>query len=204
MPKMVSFVFKTLIMTVLIAMLVSFAACMIDIFVTTTRIQSLAQMIQFDVAQNNCLLNDTYTGFKDELYNISTRSSYMKVCYNGDSPTAIGYSDVVGNSLLSQSPAINLYKSGTDASQRYIQLDEDDTGVLDNGTTIGTGKFAVANYGDILELDINTVVNPRMWALGSDGSNGASMSDFSLFALGGVGGHNLTLHFTVPALTYIK
>ena len=199
--RMVSFVFKVLIMTVLIGMFVTFAACLIDVFVTTTRIQSLAQMMQFDIAQNNCLLNDTYEGFQDELYSISTKSSYMKVCCQGDvsDARAAGYTqEITNNAIVANNHAIELYANDADASQDYIQTNAAQEGVL-AGSPGASGGFTVANYGDILTLSINTCVNPRMWGIG-----GNSLSDNAWFAIGGRGGHLLTLNFSVPALTYIK
>lgn len=209
--KMVSFVFKVLIMTVLIMMITSFAACMIDIFVTTTRIQSLAQMMQYDIAQNNCLLNDTYEGFKDELYEISSRSSYMKVCCDGDEAYAranYNYTaDMTNNAIISGSPAIELYldEGGAAASQRYIQRTDTQQGVLVDSNTdvISNTEFAVANYGDILTMHINTCVNPRMFAIGT-GDNAGTIANAGYFAMGAQGGNALTLNFVIPALTYIK
>ena len=207
MPKMVSFVFKVLIMTLIIATLVTLTASIIDIFITTTRIQSLAQMIQYDVAQNNCLLNDTYTGFKQELYNISNRSNHMKVCCDGDTQSVTGYEDAVQkNANVQDKPAMQLFVPAIDntASQKYIQTPIKETGVLIETkadlSALQPKEFGVANYGDIMKLNINTVLNPTMFAM----PKGGSISDTATYALNGIGGSPLTLTFTIPALTYIK
>lgn len=194
MPKFVSFVFKTIFLTVFIAMAVTLTACVVDVFITTRRIQNISEMMLYDVAQNNCMLNSTYKSYVNELYSISNRSRYMKVTYTARKPA-----NYPNDAMLRNIEPVQLFVKGKPASTYFIQKDasRQTEGVLSKGTSApASSKFSVAQYGTILHMRVNTVLNPWMFAL-----TGTSLDTANRISLGE---RRLSLDFYVPALTYLK
>lgn len=225
MEKTVSLVFKIIIITVILGTFVTLAGTLIDVFITTSRVQSVSEFVKFDIAQNNCLLNDTYTMFVDELYNISSKSSCMSVgvatASNEKATTGLSKykTDFAGEGRLQYSDvtstyAIELYPKGSTygtAGTRdfFIQKQLNTSGsplessalypgVLNPAGYDNSKAFFVAPYGEVLTLNINMFAHVYFWRM-------ASGEDANLGNVGYTGWNvPVTLTYNVPALAYIK
>ena len=207
MSKLVSSVFKIILVTMLMVMAYTLTVMIIDLFVTIGRVQSVAEFIQYDIAQNNCLLNDTYESAVAELLDISDRSSYMKVCGSvgnvNNASLKNHYSGKMSSSrsstLQNQAP-IELFgkgKTGTAFTYRdYIQESGQTGKVPPSATATKSGTtFNVANYGDILTMRINAYVLPSFWKP----QNTVSSSGWGYGPM-----INVHLTYNIPALLYLK
>ena len=195
MTKLVSNVFKIIIIAVLLGMAFTLTTCVIDVFTTIDRMDSVARYASYDIAKNNSLSYSTYKYMAQELYNISKKSRYMRTHpfaalpkYTAFSHDTSGY---VGIALHGT--------TGNNRDTRYIQLAKTSQGILKASkpslTVNNTKNYWVANYGDILELNINAQIRPTMWAIDDN------VADSGWLAWTHI---ELTLKYTIPALEYVK
>lgn len=191
MGKMVSFVFKTIILTILLITTVTIATSVIDIFVSYSRVNSITEYIEFDIAQNNCMLNDTYEsyakGMDSLLGSVETRSN----CWTWRTENT------------ESGQVVNLFVGDTQ-NDYFIQKDAD---VQTRGTiytdALGAvapdaNSFYVAQYGEILHLQLNAYAQIHFFSMQA---GKRSMSNMTW--LNGVAAP-ITLKYDIPALTYLK
>ena len=200
MPKFVSLVFKILILTIFITTAVTLATSVIDVFVSYSRINSITEYIEYDIAQNNCMLNDTYNSYVNLLEGVTDRSSclywrngesgYVVELYTGDNAAAI--------------PTCNYIQKNSDAVGQ-IPAEGFEDRAINHDTT-----FYVAQYGDILHLRLNAGVQIKFFG-GSSTDNKVidAATDQRATTIGGLSWKNLTavpmtFKYDIPALTYLK
>lgn len=195
MTKLVSNVFKIIIIAVLLGMAFTLTTCVIDVFTTIDRMDSVARYASYDIAKNNSLSYSTYKYMAQELYNVSKKSRYMRTHPFTALPS---YTSFSGDTTGKQ--GITLHKvTDNDAANQYIQLANTSVGVLRASKPTlsrnNTTNYWVANYGDILELNINAQIRPTMWAIDDN------VADSGWLAWTHI---ELTLNYTIPALEYVK
>lgn len=200
MGKMVGFVFKTIILTILLITTVTVATSVIDIFISYSRVNSITEYIEFDIAQNNCMLNDTYMSYVgksstgDDSDNDSLLASVAKRsnCWSWRTEgTESGH-------------VVNLFVGDTQ-NDYFIQKDADTqpNGVLysekiQGNSAPGTNEFYVAQYGEILHLQLNAYAQIHFFSMGAGKRQVSNMSWLNGPAV------PLTLKYDIPALTYLK
>lgn len=200
MPKFVSLVFKILILTIFITTAVTLATSVIDVFVSYSRINSITEYIEYDIAQNNCMLNDTYNSYVNLLEGVTDRSSclywrngesgHVVELYTGDNAAAI--------------PTCNYIQKNSDAVGQ-IPAEGFEDRAINHDTT-----FYVAQYGDILHLRLNAGVQIRFFGGSSADSKVIdAATDQHATTIGGLSWKNLTavpmtFKYDIPALTYLK
>lgn len=193
MEKLVANVFKIIIITVLIGVFATLFSCVFDVFTAIDRIDSVARYVSYDIARNNSLQYGAYSYLDAELQSISARSGYLKVYNRSDSSRKESWTGA------SDKPGVLLAVADSDAgSTRYIQTKETKTGVLVATEKVTAGnakKYQVANYGDILCLQIQAQVRPTSWIMRDNLADSGWIS-WARF--------DLALQYRVPALEYIK
>lgn len=195
MGKMVGFVFKTIILTILLVTTVTIATSIVDLFISYSRVNSITEYIEFDIAQNNCMLNDTYMSFAGNgdtslLGSVQARS---KCWYWRSNDTESGH-------------IVNLFVGDTQ-NDYFIQKNADTqpNGVLysesiQGDSAPGANEFYVAQYGEILHLQLNAYAQIRYFTMKTVGDerNLSTMQWNNGIAV------PLTLKYDIPALTYLK
>ena len=189
MPKFVAFVFKVLISVLLIGIIVSAATMIIMSFITINRIQNIAQIVQMDIAEHNCMLYPVYDSYASQVLSICDRS------------TLRGLNLIDVEDRADPSSFISVYKKGHKGENSYIQDTEGSEGTIEGGT----GEFTVANYGDILCFETKVFVRPQLFYAPA-GPNSPTTQDFEVIVMTGPDGNGypVTLTYEVPALTYLK
>lgn len=199
MSHTIAFVFKALILTVLFGMAYTLTVCLIDVFVTLDRMQGVAEFMQQDVAQNNCLLNSTYTTMLAELKDIESHSSFVALGTKTDRSGTNLASANVSNII-----PVEVYLKGKTPSTAYIQVADDGAGAVPSDLNLipAGHNFYVANYGDILTMRINAVIQPEMWVIHpSEGITNTAGGAGYFWWMPKV---PVSLTYNVPALLYLK
>ncbi len=202
MPKFVSFVFKVLIGALLIAMFVSIFTAIFITFTTVNRVQNLAQIVQMDIAENNCMMYDMYDAYVDQVDSILDRGKLRGL------RLITWQSDVDEGGVSSKSnKSVYVYKKTDAAANKdYIQKSDSANGILAGTGTVDDSHYLVANYGDILvfETDLSVMMQfyfiPPQEEVGNT-RNATTVADFDTFVFPPQG---FALKYEIPALTYLK
>lgn len=190
MTKMVSFVFKTIILTILLITTVTIATSLVDLFISYSRVNSITEYIEFDIAQNNCMLYDTYESYAGDNSLLSSVAERSNCWYWRSNNTDSGH-------------IVNLFVGDTQ-NNYFIQKNIGDRGTIytdDLGAAApDANSFYVAQYGEILHLQLNAYAQIRFFSMVTDGGerNLSTMQWQNGVAV------PLTLKYDIPALTYLK
>lgn len=195
MGKMVGFVFKTLVLTILLVTIVTLATSLVDVFVSYSRVDSITEYIEFDIAQNNCLLNDTYMSYAGDANSLLSSVAKRSRCWK--------WQDDNGNWGDDASESVKLFV-GADSNDYFIQkdIDQQKNGVVysDSLGEPGNNLFYVAQYGQILHLQLHA--GARLFVFGSVAdATDSGLDQMSLLMTPKV---DVVLKYDIPALTYLK